>query len=82
MKFSIRDLFLVTMIVALGLGWWLDDRTWVEAYSNKGGESKIWEARANELQVRTEILAERSRGAPIPTPSLSAPSPSGTPCGA
>ena len=24
MKFSIRDLFLVTVIVALGLGWWLD----------------------------------------------------------
>jgi hypothetical protein len=26
MKFSIRDLFLVTMIVALGLGWWTDRR--------------------------------------------------------
>ena len=25
MKFSIRDLLLVTVIVALGLGWWLDD---------------------------------------------------------
>jgi hypothetical protein len=24
MKFSIRDLFLVTVIVALVLGWWLD----------------------------------------------------------
>jgi hypothetical protein len=24
MKFTIRDLFLVTMIVALGFGWWLD----------------------------------------------------------
>jgi hypothetical protein len=24
MKFSLRDLFLVTLIVALGLGWWLD----------------------------------------------------------
>ncbi len=26
MKFSIRDLFLVTVIVALALGWWLDRR--------------------------------------------------------
>ena len=26
MKFSIRDLLLVTMIVVLGLGWWLDHR--------------------------------------------------------
>jgi len=24
MKFTIRDLFLVTMIVALALGWWVD----------------------------------------------------------
>jgi hypothetical protein len=24
MKFSIRDLFLVTVIVALAVGWWMD----------------------------------------------------------
>jgi hypothetical protein len=75
MKFSIRDLLLVTMLVALGLGWWLDHRTWVEAYSNKAYESEIWEARANELQVRMEILAERSRAVPIPTSLAPAPSP-------
>ena len=27
MKFTIRDLFLVTVIVALMLGWWVDRRT-------------------------------------------------------
>jgi len=26
MKFTIRDLFLVTLIVALAIGWWLDHR--------------------------------------------------------
>ena len=26
MRFSVRDLFLVTMIVALALGWWLEHR--------------------------------------------------------
>ncbi len=26
MKFSIRDLLLVTMIVALAVGWWVDHR--------------------------------------------------------
>jgi hypothetical protein len=35
MKFSARDLLLVTVIVALALGWWLDHREWVEAYSTK-----------------------------------------------
>ena len=29
MKFSVRDLFLVTMIVAILLGWWLDHQRWV-----------------------------------------------------
>jgi len=27
MKFTIRDLFLVTLVVALALGWWLDRST-------------------------------------------------------
>ena len=29
MKFSLRDLFLVTVIIALALGWWLERRAYV-----------------------------------------------------
>ena len=28
MRFTIRDLFLVTVIVAVVLGWWVDHRVW------------------------------------------------------
>ena len=48
------------MIVALGLGWWLDHRIWVAAYSNQANESKIWEARANH-KVQLAEQAPHSR---------------------
>ena len=72
MKFTIRDLLLVTVIVALALGWWLDHREWVESYSTKSHESEIWEARSAELQNRADILAERLSTTPnstTPTPA-------------
>ena len=37
MKFSLRDLFRVTVIVATGLGWWIDHR--VSCRSLSGVES-------------------------------------------
>ena len=76
MKFSIRDLLLVTVIVALALGWWLDHRAWVEAYSTKTHDNEIWEARAEELQVRVDVLAEQWRAVAVPSASASAPNPS------
>lgn len=73
MKFTIRDLLLLTVIVALALAWWLDHRAWVETYSKKSYESEIWEARAAELQTRADILVERlsttassTTSAPVP----------------
>jgi hypothetical protein len=44
MNFSIRDLFLVTMIVALAVGWWID-------------RSKLWDEFRNEIaRHRLEAL--------------------------
>ena len=45
MKFSIRDLFLVTMIVALAVGWWLDRTMLVKNYERiltPSWENKPW----------------------------------------
>jgi hypothetical protein len=41
MKFTIRDLLFVTVIVALALGWWVDRRRVVEWYE--------WELRMERL---------------------------------
>ena len=43
MKFSIRDLLLVTVIVALALGWWLDR-------SSLAAQIQTWERRATFAQ--------------------------------
>ena len=40
MKFSIRDLFLVTMIVALAVGWWVD-RSRLSAENNAVEAEKL-----------------------------------------
>jgi len=38
-RFSIRDLFWLTLVVAMGLGWWVDRGRWV-------GYSMVQERRA------------------------------------
>jgi hypothetical protein len=40
MKFSIRDLFLVTLIVALAMGWWVDR-------SKLRDDARTWKQRAD-----------------------------------
>jgi hypothetical protein len=54
MKFSIRDLLLVTVIVALAVGWWAD-------------RSKL-EAEVRDLSLRLQIQKPYTV-APIPIPS-------------
>ena len=78
MKFTIRDLFLVTLIVALVLGWWIDHRGQAERrekaeaglqtlcdYVTDEGYKLGWDTEKNMLTV--------SR--PLPTSSVPAPNP-------
>ena len=47
MKFTIRDLFLVTLVVALALGWWVDR-------SRLATESKVRGERIYEMILQNE----------------------------
>ena len=53
MKFSVRELFLVTMIVALAVGWWLDHRI-------TAGESR-WLGEEVERPKKVEATARFDR---------------------
>ena len=48
MKFSIRDLFWLTVVVALVLGWWMDHRRWVP--------TDLTQREVEELERRNESL--------------------------
>jgi len=63
MKFSIRDLLLVTVIVALAAGWWVD-------------RSKLAE-RIHELEPKgfLEILERYEYSGAFPPPTSLAPAP-------
>ena len=56
MKFTIRDLFLVTMIVALAVGWWVNRRQFVtqcEKSEQQGVDATVeagdWKFKATSL---------------------------------
>ena len=79
MKFSIRDLFLVTVIVALVLGWGID-------HSHAANREAHWRHMAVDFALklagvtdkpveimtpsgeRTSLLGERYSSAPVPNP--------------
>jgi hypothetical protein len=63
MKFSIRDLFLVTVIVALAVGWWVDRSRLV---------TSVEELKLEKIRFVLRSHSELSRGL-IVSPNSSSP---------
>ena len=73
MKFSIRDLLLVTVIVALAVGWWVERRR-AEAFREKARDNDVLVISNSKLSYLVfEYQKERERllnsSAPAPNPS-------------
>ena len=88
MKFSLRDLMWLTVVVALALGWWLDHRQSqhlgrrleISEFEAKTLDkaARKWSQDVEDIVVQLhehDLLLERKDGKCIvvPTPSVSAP---------
>ena len=49
MRFTIRDLLWLTVVVALGVGWWMHRRDLVQRHSATKREAALWESRATAM---------------------------------
>jgi len=68
MKFTIRDLLLVTVIVALALGWWAHCRTMNSEYRRLDSENEALRDELLELRFpRVEAADSQSQVAPSHT---------------
>ena len=54
-RFSIRDLFWLTLFVGLVLGWWVDRRQWVKERNEAQRDVRQWQSYAANLK---EFLAD------------------------
>jgi hypothetical protein len=68
MKFTIRDLFLVTVIVALGLGWWVD-RSSVNARLTKELEWRSGLEQLRDVDPDKKFFVEHLDKSKAPAPN-------------
>jgi hypothetical protein len=57
--FTLRELFLLVVIAAMGCGWWVERSRLVRGYWNQWRESQIWKDRAESVGA---ILCELEPG--------------------
>jgi hypothetical protein len=80
MKFSIRDIMLVTVIVALAVGWWVDRRQLAQTIKKQNEQLEVMRAQeavtraVAEAQAAVEAAAKEALDA-VPNASPPAPNP-------
>jgi len=72
MTFSIRDLFWITVVVALAVGWWVEKRR-AEAFREKARDNDVLELSNSKLKdlvwdYGKELERLRNSSAPAPNP--------------
>ena len=70
MKFTIRDLFLVTVIVAVCLAWWLDRRRLSQVIERQNAKMK---EDAERMTAEAQALEARVKALLDPLPVSAAP---------
>jgi hypothetical protein len=52
MRFSIRDLLWLMLVVAMGLAWWLREGHWRIELDQSSARTQVWKLRAGALEGR------------------------------